>query len=133
MLRDRIRADHVLHTELRFHAAAINVALCAIALDGAYRAWVAGERIPLGGFLHGQGIFGVVAGRDRSRQVVGHSTDDNRLVPTSPRLSPNFGVRKSPNPMDQRAAARLHFFPGSKIVARTALGLAPRPNSRSTV
>ena len=84
----QIRADHVLHTELRFHAAAINVAFGAIALDRTDGARMSGDGIPLGGFLDGEGIFGVVAGRDRSRQVVGHRSDDNRLVPTSRRLSP---------------------------------------------
>ena len=69
VLCDRCRRDQILFAEGRLHAAAVEMAFCAIALDAAIGAGMAGVLVALGRLVDREGIFAVGAGRDRSRQV----------------------------------------------------------------
>ena len=68
----RRRRYEIFFTEARFDAAAVEVTLGAVSLNAAGRARETGTRIALQCLVDGQRKIAVGAGRDLSRQVVGH-------------------------------------------------------------
>jgi hypothetical protein len=95
VLRNGCGGNDVFDAELCFPAAAIEIAFGAIPLNRTDGPGVASVIVALGRFVHGEGILAVVGGRDWSRLVVGHSLDDNLLVPTSRRVIPTSTVSRA--------------------------------------
>src|SRR5579864_43597 len=99
--------DQIFFAECGLDTAALKMAFGAIALNAARCAGEARASIALDRLLDGESEIAVGAGRDLSRQVVGHCVYDNAACPTSRRLSPSErGGRGASQTKSQRFLAK---------------------------
>ncbi len=121
-----------------FRPGGLQVALGTIPLDAAGRAWVASLRITLKRFVSRKGKVAVWAGRDLSRQVVGHTGMITRLASTSRRLSPSVQLRElytrarfsSPTPILNAFCGKLRHRKGVGKSRGRSCGSKPGIQSR---